>query len=212
MERSRSVAERTVRVRPRRSGWRWLFRLVLLIGAVPILLAAGWVWFGFSMPSSVADRTTRTDAIVVLAGGTGRLEEGVALLRRDLAPVLFLSGVNRKVEKREILRLLGNPPPNIARRIVLGYRAEHTRGNADETVLWVNSQNFRSIRLVTANYHMRRSLLELSRKLNDNRIVANPVFPPPVTPGRWWRSRTGLAVVTREYIKYLLALFYIRID
>ncbi len=198
----------TVRVgRRRRHPAATVFRWALIVSSCLIFAwAAGLVWFVGSMNHSPADTTTRTDAIVVLTGGSKRLKAGIELLKRDSAPVLFLSGVNRKVEMRDILRLAGNPPAPLAKRIVLGYRAEHTRGNAAETALWFNSGNRKSLRLVTANYHMPRSLLELRRELPDAIMIANPVAPISVQPGRWWRSARGLTVVFKEYNKYLLAM------
>lgn len=188
-------------------------RMTRWIGAVVATLfflwATGFAWFAGTLPIPTANPTTRTDAIVVLTGGAGRLAEGVKLLRAGLAPVLFLSGVNRKVSKADILKLAGNPPDDLADRITLGYRAEHTRGNATEIAHWFNSKNLKSMRLVTANYHMRRSLLELRHALPHARIISNAVVPRVTAPGRWWRNASRLAILVGEYHKYLAA--YLRL-
>ena len=184
-------------------------RIVRWAGAVAaplfFLWVAGFAWFAATLPTPPVDPTTRTDAIVVLTGGSGRLAAGMRLLRAGLAPVLFLSGVNRKVTKADILKLAGNPPEDLAARITLGYRAEHTRGNATEIAHWFNSKNLKSLRLVTANYHMRRSLVELRHALPHARIIPNPVAPRATRPGRWWRSPSGLAILVGEYHKYVAA-------
>lgn len=198
-------------VRPRRRSRtgrvvRGFFGLALLL---PLAWAGGFAWFALTMLDRVADPDTRTDAIVVLTGGSGRVDEGVRLLVDGRADVLFLSGVNRKVEKHELLALAGGVPEDVAERVILGYRAEHTRGNAAETALWANSRSLGSLRLVTANYHMRRSLLELERRLPGVEIVPHPVFPRETTADSWWRNRVGRTVMLREYSKYLLALVHV---
>lgn len=179
------------------------------VAVVFFVWAAGFAWFAATLPTPPKDPTVKTDAIIVLTGGAGRLAEGVRLLRAGLAPVLFLSGVNRKVPKADILKLAGNPPDSLADRITLGYRAEHTRGNATEIAHWFNSKNLKSLRLVTANYHMRRSLLELRHAIPHARIIANAVVPRVTSPGEWWRNPSGLAIIFREYHKYLAA--YLRL-
>lgn len=184
-------------------GIRWTFTF---FGVLILLWIAGLAWFGFSMPQTPVDATTRTDAIVVLTGGAGRVGEGLKLLRTGAAPVLFISGVNRRVEKRTLLRLAGDVPERLRSKVVLGYRAEHTRGNAHETALWARAQQLKSLRLVTANYHMRRSLLELRRALPGTRVILHPVAPPIVADGRWWRSLDGINIVATEFNKYLAAL------
>lgn len=188
-------------------------RLVRWIGAGAATLlfvwAAGFAWFAATLPTPPKGPVTKTDAIVVLTGGAGRLAEGVRLLRDGAAPVLFLSGVNRKVPKADILKLAGNPPEDLAARITLGYRAEHTRGNATEIAHWFNSKNLKSMRLVTANYHMWRSLLELRHVIPHARIIPNAVVPRVTSPGRWWRSPSGLAILVNEYHKYVAA--YLRL-
>ena len=193
---------------PYRRGNPWrLLRRLATVCALPVLLwLAGLAWFGFSMPQTPVDGRTKTDAIVVLTGGSGRLAEGIRLLAAGAAPVLFVSGVDPRVGKQSVLRGAGGVPEALRPRIVLGYRAEHTQGNADETALWARTQNLKSLRLVTANYHMRRSLLELRSALPNARIIAHPVFPQAVTRGHWWRSLSSIAIVNGEFYKFAAAL------
>ena len=189
--------------RRRRRALRWL----AAICALPALLwLAGLAWFGFAMPQTPADGRTKTDAIVVLTGGSGRLAEGIRLLAAGAAPILFVSGVDPRVGKRSVLRGAGGAPEALQHRIVLGFRAEHTQGNADETALWIRRQKLKSLRLVTANYHMRRSLLELRSALPDIRIIAHPVFRPAVSRGQWWRNFRSIGIVNAEFYKFAAAL------
>ena len=203
-DRSRTFPHRRRNARRRRR--RALRRLLAVCLLLPLLWLAGLAWFGFTMPQTPADGRTKTDAIVVLTGGSGRLAEGIRLLAAGAAPVLFVSGVDPRVGKQSVLRGAGGVPDALRPRIVLGYRAEHTRGNADETALWARARKLKSLRLVTANYHMRRSLLELRSALPDARIIAHPVFPQSVSHGRWWRSPGGLAIVNGEFYKFAAAL------
>ncbi len=200
VDRSRALPHR------RRRRRRALRRLGAICALLVLLWLAGLSWFGFAMPQTPAEGRTKTDAIVVLTGGSGRLAEGIRLLAADAAPVLFVSGVDPRVGKRSVLRGAGGAPDVLQPRIVLGFRAEHTQGNADETALWVRTQKLKSLRLVTANYHMRRSLLELRSALPDTRIIAHPVFPPAVSRGQWWRTFRGIGIVNAEFYKFAAAL------
>ena len=172
------------------------------------------LWFGFTLPEAPDDAAAKTDAIVVLTGGRGerRIEHGYELLQKGLANRMFVTGVDRRVTKPELLKLLGDPPPGLAARIELGFRADDTKGNASETAAWFNSQNLKSMRLVTANYHMRRSKLLFRRAMPDAQIVAHPVAPKGLGVGDWWSQRQSAEVVARELPKYLATMFYIPID
>ena len=173
---------------------------------------AGFVlllWFGVTMPEAPDEPDTKTDAIVVLTGPGGRLEPAYAALQKGLAPRLFVTGADKKVTKPELLKLLGDPPPDLAAKIELGYRALDTRGNAGETAAWFNSQNMKSMRLVTSNYHMRRSLLLFRRAMPDARILAHPVPRKGLGANEWWTNTEGVRDVAVELGKYLAVLFYI---
>ena len=112
---------------------RLMIRLLLVLALVGGLWGAGLVWFGASLPTGVADPARRTDAIVVLTGGTGRLRQGFELLEQDRAEELFVSGVGRGVKVGELLRIDRLAPPELACCVVLGYKAGDTHGNALET-------------------------------------------------------------------------------
>ena len=90
--------------------------------------------------------------------------------------------------------------------MVLGHTADDTRGNATETARWIKKEGFRSLRLVTANYHMPRSLLEFNRLMTGIRIIPHPVFPKGFKAERWWVRWGSLRLVVSEYAKYLIAL------
>jgi len=189
----------------------WFLIRFVVAGAVTAGFAAFalLLWFGFTMPSEPDDPTANTDAIVVLTGGGERIEQAYALLQKGLARRMFVTGVDTKVTKSELMKRLGDPPQELAARIELGFRAEDTKGNANETAAWFNSQNLKSLRLVTANYHMRRSLLLFHRALPDAKIVAHPVVPKQLGPGEWWGNRQSAEVVARELVKYIAAMFFI---
>ncbi|MCW5772611.1 MAG: YdcF family protein [Rhodospirillaceae bacterium] len=166
------------------------------------------VWFGFTMPAQPDSADAKTDTIVVLTGGEGRLEQGFDRLKKDLAPRLFVAGVG-KVTKEDILKRLGDPPAELAARIELEYRSTDTAENARETAAWFNQQNFKSLRLVTSNLHMRRSLLLFRRALPQATIVADPVVPTRMGTMEWWTHRQGIEIVARELAKYLAVVFHI---
>ena len=79
-------------------------------------------------------------------------------------------------------------------------------GNAAETAAWMRSRHYSSLRLVTSNYHMRRSLLEFSIALPEADVVPHPVAPNAVRLADWWRWPGTLALIVNEYNKYLFAL------
>jgi uncharacterized SAM-binding protein YcdF (DUF218 family) len=186
---------------------RRLLRLVLLAlaGGAGVWLA-GLVWFADSIPDQVADPETVTDAIVVLTGGSQRLNSGLELLAAGKAKKLFVSGVHQGVELAELLRVQHHPEDWITCCITLGHAADNTLGNALETAAWMKQEKFRSLRLVTAGYHMRRSLLEFRRAMPEIQIIAHPVFPEQVKQAYWWAWPGTAALIVGEYHKYVGAV------
>jgi len=178
------------------------FALALVLAAVA--WAAGLFWFVGTIPDRVADRATRTDAIVVLTGGSGRLRTGLLLLSQNRAEKLFVSGVYRGVDVKTLLALAEEVPGDLASRVGIG-EATNTTGNAAETAAWMAKEGFHSLRLVTASYHMPRSLLEFRRALPDAVVIPHPVFPEHVKLKRWWAWPGTAALIVSEYDKYLAA-------
>jgi uncharacterized SAM-binding protein YcdF (DUF218 family) len=185
---------------------RRLTRSAVLLLALVILWLGGFVWFASRIPAEIADADSETDAIVVLTGGSLRVQSGLALLAAGKAKKLFVSGVYHSTDVAALLKVSRQSPEHVACCIVLGYEADNTLGNAVETAQWMRQEGFRSLRLVTANYHMPRSLLEFARVMPETHIVANPVFPDRVRQERWWASPATATLVLAEYHKYLLSL------
>jgi uncharacterized SAM-binding protein YcdF (DUF218 family) len=184
--------------------WRRSRRLA---GALILGWIAGLVWFVGGVEQPVADPDAVTDAVVVLTGGSLRIDSGLALLAEGKAQKLFVSGVHQGVETGEMLRQVPGAPPGVECCIVLGHAADNTLGNALETAQWLQQEGFHSIRLVTANYHMQRALLEFTRALPpDIRIIPHPVFPEGTRPDDLWSLRSTARLIVIEYVKYIGAL------
>ncbi len=184
--------------------WDTLLRLTIVAASCCLVWLSGLLWF--ATPAAEDSRTAPTDAIVVLTGGSLRLQSGIELLREGKGSKLFVSGVNQQVDLDELLRVSGNAPEWASCCVVLGHQADDTLGNAQETARWIRSQGFHSLRLVTAWYHMRRSLLEFQRAMPEIDIVAHPVFPDQVKQEHWWAWRGTAALLVNEYVKYIGAL------
>ncbi len=192
------------RRRPRRAAWAR--RAALASALVLAAWLAGLFWFAGRIPEPGPADTVATDAIAVPTGGSGRLQAGLDLLAAGRAEKLFVSGVYRGVEVVELLQLSANAPDRLRCCVALGYSADNSAGNARETAEWMAREGYRSLRLVTASYHMPRSLLEFRRAMPGVTIVPHPVFPGHVKLGDWWRWPGTARLIVGEYNKYLLAL------
>lgn len=194
------------RSRDRRSGRFVLTALLVLL----VVWTGGLFLFAETIPDAVEDPETHTDAIVVLTGGSGRLRAGIDLLLADRGDQLFVSGVYRGVEVTQLLAVLKQRAEDIEDRISIG-NAVDTIENAIETAAWMKENRYTSMRLVTAAYHMPRSLLEMHDMMPDVKIVPHPVFPDHVKQDEWWAWPGTAALTASEYNKFLVAWLRLRI-
>jgi uncharacterized SAM-binding protein YcdF (DUF218 family) len=187
---------------------RGAFGLRLAMFTIVLALAlwiAGLFRFIAMIPEQVIDQTTPSDAIVVLTGASGRMSTGLELLARGQARKLFVSGVYRGVDVATLLEVSKRRPDDLSCCIEVGHAADNTIGNATETAAWIEQQGYSSLRLVTSNWHMPRSLLEFREAMPDIRLIPHPVFHPEVKLDRWWAWPGTAGLIFREYNKFLAA-------
>lgn len=146
----------------------------------------------------------KMDAIVVLTGGSNRVDAGFDLLEKGAGKKLFISGVYRGTEARQLLaRWKAAPQGNLDCCVVLGFEADNTLGNAQETVEWLKKEGFHSFYLVTANYHIKRALLAFNREAPGLDIRPFPVAPDRIEMKKWWQDPVTRNLILREYMKYI---------
>lgn len=185
-----------------------------LLGAVFLLLitllvvwAVGFALFLYELEHQpVPSDALHSDAVVVLTGGAERVKEGIRLLQNDIADTLFISGVGQGVTVDDLLRasqytqyLIND---NFKQRITLGREAANTKGNAEETSEWATAHRVRSIRLVTAYYHMPRSRLEFHFMMPNLHVTTHPVRPNNFN---LW-NESGIQLALLEYHKFIAVL------
>ena len=187
-------------------------KLVVWIGGALAIAGLAWsaglVWFAMTIPRDVSDAETHTDAIVVLTGGSERIDTGLKLLADGRADQLYISGVGGPTKAPELVARAASDP-QLGDRIAIG-NALNTPGNAAETAEWVHQHKIASIRLVTASYHMPRSLLELHTAMPEIQIIPHPVFPANVKTD-WWRWPGTASLIAREYTKFAITWAWQRI-
>lgn len=180
---------------------RWL-----LLPLVPLLLLlAGFVAFVARALDPPPPPGGRSEAIVVLTGGSERVAMGFRLLAEGRADRMLISGAHPEAGLAEIAAAAGLDPAPFAGRVTIGHAAATTRGNAAETAAWLRAEPARSLRVVTAGYHMPRAMLELRRALPGVELLPHPVPSAALrAPGALWRPRIW-GLLSGEYGRYLLA-------
>jgi uncharacterized SAM-binding protein YcdF (DUF218 family) len=129
----------------------------------------GFIWFAVALPHAAAGE--KSDAVVVLTGGGGRIERGLEALQKGWARRMLVSGVDREVRASEFQTEYKVSPPLMACCIALGFQSVDTRSNAREAAQWIAGNKFRSVRLVTTDWHMRRAAMEFGGLLPDHVVV-----------------------------------------
>lgn len=167
----------------------------MIVRAISLLLLGwmlGFAWFAILLPQPLDGR--QTDAIVVLTGGAGRIDRGLALLKDGAARRMLISGVDRSVRPAELAAEYRADMKLFTCCITLGREAIDTRSNAIETARWLEKRDYATVRLITTDWHMRRAALELRQALPSSTTIIYDAVA----------SRPSLSVLVREYNKYLL--------
>lgn len=181
-------------------------KFFIILGCLALIWVVGFGWFITTVPSERSKNLDQTDAIVVLTGGSARLGAGLALLMNGYAGEMFISGVGKGVSIEDLFDIENFSPEKVMllkQRVSLGYGAEDTYENGIEVARWVVTRGHQSIRLVTSNYHMPRSLMELSSRLPETEIITYPVFPKNVKTDAWWNYPGTRQLLLSEYMKYI---------
>jgi len=183
----------------RRLGWSTFVLCALGV----LLIGLGFVWFVRHVPAEEVSLTRNADGIVALTGGASRIADAIELLASGRAKRLLISGAYRATNSNEISRL--NPEFERWVRCCVDFdRSLNTLGNAIETKRWAQSRGFRSLIVVTSNYHMPRALAEIAHQLPDVALVPFPVVTDRQRAERWW---VGWGTTRRMFIEYVKFVF-----
>jgi uncharacterized SAM-binding protein YcdF (DUF218 family) len=168
--------------------------MILRAGALFLLLyALGFALFAVTLGDAAG--AEKTDAIVVLTGGPGRIERGFDLLQDGQAKRMLISGADPSVTRADLQRRLGRGSGRILRCCVdLGSESVDTRSNAEEARRWMTRRGYDSLRLITSDWHMRRAGYEFSRHMGDRYTIVQDAV----------QTKPRFVTLFGEYNKYLL--------
>jgi uncharacterized SAM-binding protein YcdF (DUF218 family) len=159
-----------------------------------LLYAIGFMLFAFTLGKPAPSNAPASDAVVVLTGGAGRLEHGVDVLAQHKAKRLLVSGADPAVTKADIAKRLGGKSALLRCCVDLGSESVDTRSNAEEAQRWLKQRGYKSLRLITSDWHMRRARYEFEKVLGPTyRLQTDAV-----------RGEPSLLTLFGEYNKYVL--------
>ena len=176
-----------------------IFRLTSLIA---LIYALGFVLFAVTLGKPAKADAARTDAAVVLTGGSGRIEHGIEEVKLGKSRRLLVAGADPSVTKKDLVRRLGGSKRLVDCCVDLGSESVDTRSNAEEAGRWLTKHRYKSLRLITSDWHMRRARYEFRRVLGrDYKMVADAV-----------RTEPRFLTLFAEYNKYVLRRMAVWLD
>src|SRR5215510_12339225 len=186
-----------------------------IVGALAVaFVGAGLGFIGFlSQLRGSEERPARSaDGIVVLTGGSSRVSDAMELLAAGYGKRLLISGVHPTNDVGDISRTLPDNHQLLNCCVDLDRSAINTRSNAAETRRWARERGFKSLIVVTSNYHMPRAIVELSHAMPDVTLIPFTVVGDRWRDEPWWTSGATLRLLLSEYAKYVAAELRVRLD
>lgn len=177
---------------------------VLVTGVVTVI--AAFLAFAWMLERREPREMPVMDGIVVVTGGADRIDEALALLEQYKGRRLLISGVNVSSTPEQFRRRWPGREPLFDCCVDLDYQARNTYGNAIESRAWAKRNGIRSFILVTASYHLPRTLVEFEAAMPDIAIAAYPVVPEASRLNRWWQEPHLTRIIVLEFVKYWAAV------
>ena len=148
---------------------------------------------------------------MVLTGGSSRVSDAMELLAGGYGKRLLISGVHPTNDASDISRSLPDNQSLLSCCVDLDRSAVNTRSNAAETRRWAHERGFKSLIVVTSNYHMPRAIVELSHAMPDIALIPFAVVGDKWRDEPWWTSGATLRLLLSEYVKYVAAEVRVRL-
>ena len=185
--------------------------LVSTIALAFVAAAAGFIAFLSQLRGAEVAPGRKADGIVVLTGGSSRVSDAMELLAAGYGKRLLISGVHPTNDASDISRSLPDSQRLMSCCVDLDRSAINTRSNAAETRRWARERGFRSLIVVTSNYHMPRAIVELSHAMPDVTLVPFAVVGEKWRDEPWWTSGATFRLLLSEYAKYVAAEVRVRL-
>lgn len=185
---------------------------IVLAGAV-----LGFVAFLAQLRGVETQPARTADGIVVLTGGSSRVSDAMELLAGGYGKRLLISGVHPTSGASDISRSLPDNQMLSDNQSLLGCcvdldrSAVNTRSNAAETRRWVRERGFKSLIVVTSNYHMPRAIAEMSHAMPDVTLIPFAVVGDKWRDEPWWSSGATFRLLLSEYAKYVAVEVRVRL-
>jgi uncharacterized SAM-binding protein YcdF (DUF218 family) len=190
----------------------WLGTAVVGVLAIAFVGAAiGFVGFLSQLRGAEAKPARAADGIVVLTGGSSRVSDALELLAGGYGKRLLISGVRPTNDVSDISRSLPDNQSLLNCCVDLDRSAVNTRSNAAETRRWVHERGFKSLIVVTSNYHMPRAIVEMSHAMPDIALIPFAVVGDKWRDEPWWTSGTTVRLLLSEYVKYVAVEMRVRL-
>ncbi|HEU0083124.1 MAG TPA: YdcF family protein [Bradyrhizobium sp.] len=190
----------------------WLRAAVVAAFAILFVAAGiGFVAFLSQLRATETVPSGKADGIVVLTGGSSRVSDAMELLAGGYGRRLLISGVHPTNAASDISRSLPDNQALLHCCVDLDRSAVNTRSNAAETRRWARERGFKSLIVVTSNYHMPRAIVELSHAMPDVELIPFSVIGEKWRDEPWWTSGATLRLLLSEYAKYVAAEVRVRL-
>lgn len=190
----------------------WLRAAIVIGMAIAFIgMTIGFVGFLSQLRGAEVKPDRKADGIVVLTGGSSRVSDAMELLAGGYGKRLLISGVYPTNAASDISRSLSDNQSLLSCCVDLDRSAVNTRSNAAETRRWVRERGFKSLIVVTSNYHMPRAIVELSHAVPDVELVPFAVIGDKWRDEPWWKSGAALRLLLSEYVKYVAAEVRVRL-
>ncbi|TQF36404.1 hypothetical protein UNPF46_22000 [Bradyrhizobium sp. UNPF46] len=174
--------------------------------------AAGFIAFLSQLRGAEIAPSRKADGIVVLTGGSSRVSDAMELLAAGYGKRLLISGVHPTSTASDISRTLPENQSFMTCCVDLDRTALSTRGNAAEARRWAEGRRFKSLIVVTSNYHMPRALVEFSHAMPQTILIPFAVVGDKWREEPWWTSASTLRLLLLEYVKYIAAELRVRLE
>jgi uncharacterized SAM-binding protein YcdF (DUF218 family) len=190
----------------------WL-RAALVAGFAIAFFGAGLGFVGFlsQLRGAEAKPARTADGIVVLTGGSSRVSDALELLAGGYGKRLLISGVHPTNDVSDISRSFPDNQSLLNCCVDLDRSAVNTRSNAAETKRWIHERGFKSLIVVTSNYHMPRAIAEMSHAMPDIALIPFAVVGDKWRDEPWWTSGPTFRLLLSEYVKYVAVEVRVRL-